>query len=106
MTRFSSPGSRAPVHRGPHGFPRMAALTFFNEIVLIILLGCTVWAAGTLFCMFPINALRAPGTPHTQSGHCDRKRIDLVELLQRGCHRVVALRLLPVAGIAVRLFLV
>jgi hypothetical protein len=36
----------------------MAALTFFNGIVLIILLGCTLWAAGTLFCMFPINALR------------------------------------------------
>jgi hypothetical protein len=43
-----------------HGFLRLVAFAFFNGIVLIILLGCTLWAAGALFFMFPIDALRAP----------------------------------------------
>jgi hypothetical protein len=54
-TGLSSAGSS-----GSHGFLRVAALAFFNGIVLIILMGCALWAAGALFFMLPVSALRAP----------------------------------------------
>jgi hypothetical protein len=42
-----------------HHFLRLVVLAFFNGIVLIVLSGSTLWAAGALFFLFPIVALRA-----------------------------------------------
>jgi hypothetical protein len=41
-----------------HRFLRLIGLGFFNGVLLIIILSFTLWAAGALYFMFPINALR------------------------------------------------
>lgn len=49
-------------------FPRLVGLVFFNGVLLVTLLGLTLWAAGALFFMFPFNVAQRCASPYRTLG--------------------------------------